>query len=94
MFLINGLAINNGTNFELFFYVKILVFFDESLGIYVCSFRIYIFFYYYFTPQPATGLTKNRVRTIKVLEKKGRIFYFFFEYCSPVYFDSKSALIY
>ncbi len=37
-FFYNRLAINNCTNFELFFYVKILVFFDESLGIYVSEY--------------------------------------------------------
>ncbi len=51
-------------------------------------------FYFNFTLQPATGYIKNRVKTKNVLEKKGKIVYFFFDYCSPVYFDSESALIY
>jgi hypothetical protein len=43
----------------------------------VCSFRIYIPFYYYFTPQPATDYTKNQVKIKKILEKKAEIFLFF-----------------
>jgi hypothetical protein len=34
------LAINNGTNFDLFFCVKILVFFDENLGIYISKYAL------------------------------------------------------
>jgi len=68
------LAINNGTNFELFFYAKILVFFDESLGIYVseCALLEYISLF------ACYRLYKKRVRTKKVLEKKGEIFLFIF----------------
>ena len=50
------------------------------MGIYlrICSLRIYFHFYYYLTPQPATGYTKNRRKTKNVLEKKGKFFLFFF----------------
>ena len=57
-------------------------------------FRIYINFYYYLTLQPATGYTKNGVKSKNVLLKKGEIFFFFFDYCSPVNSDQESALIY
>jgi len=56
---------------SIFFHVKILVCFHEILGIYFRD--SYIPFYYYFTPQLATGYTKNQVKTKKVLEKKGKI---------------------
>jgi hypothetical protein len=37
----------------------------------------FIPFYYNLTPYPATGYTKNPVKTKKTLEKKGEIFLFF-----------------
>jgi hypothetical protein len=38
----------------------------------------FIPFYYNLTPYPATGYTKNPLKTKKTLEKKGEIFLFFF----------------
>jgi len=57
-----------------FYYVKILVFFDESLWIYVSEYALLE----YISLFACYRFTKNRVRTKKALEKKDEIFLFIF----------------